>query len=74
MAPDYRSDKSETHRGQGHRWSAWDAYGKRVNVVAIPLASAGDSPHRGHPDGGPVGLLVAVAPLRRLRGARASSA
>src|SRR4051812_6867094 len=37
MAPDYRSDKSESLEGKGIARRAWDAYAKRVNKVALPL-------------------------------------
>jgi hypothetical protein len=37
MAPDYRSEKSETIEGSGLARRAWDAYAKRVNAVGMPI-------------------------------------
>jgi len=37
MAPDYRSDKSESLEGKGVARRAWDAYARGVNKIGVPL-------------------------------------
>jgi hypothetical protein len=37
MAPDYRSEPSESVEGKGFARRAWEAYARKVNQLALPI-------------------------------------
>ena len=37
MAPDFRSDRSDSAEGKGRARAAWDAYARTVNKVTLPV-------------------------------------